>query len=91
MVRAIQGGFAMHYMNENSVYYGWGWVLWIGFIVLMFSSMGNWGYVYRAHRKFDRAGRRDAVAILNERYASGELTRAQYLERKSDIAASASQ
>jgi len=81
----------MHYMNENSVYYGWGWMLWIGFIVLMFSSMGNWGYAYRAHRKFDRSGRRDAAAILNERYASGELTRAQYLERKSDIAASASQ
>lgn len=66
--------------------FGWGWILWLGFIFLLFSSMGNWGYAYRAHRKVDGSPRRDAGTILNERYASGELTRAQYLELKSDIA-----
>lgn len=77
----------MSYLNSSSFYFGWGWVLWFGFIFLMFSSMGNWGYAYRAHRKVDGTSRRDATAILNERYASGELTRVQYLELKSDIAA----
>ncbi len=66
--------------------FGWGWILWLGFIFLLFSSMGNWGYAYRAHRKVDGSSHRDAGTILNERYASGELTRAQYLELKSDIA-----
>lgn len=78
----------MHYMNSNLDYFGWDWILWFGFILLMFSSFGNWGYSYRAHRKFDRPLQRDALAILNERYAGGELTRVQFLELKSDIAAS---
>jgi len=30
---------------------------------------------------------KDAATILNERYAAGKLTREQYLEQKSDIAA----
>ncbi len=78
----------MTHVDTNTLYYGWGWgwILWIGFIFLMFSSFGNWGYAYRAHRKFDRSPYKDASAILNERYARGELTRVQYLELKSDIA-----
>jgi putative membrane protein len=67
-------------------FYGWGWIIWFGFIFLIFSSFGNWGYSYRAHRKFDGAAYKDASAILNERYARGDLTRAQYLEQKADIA-----
>jgi putative membrane protein len=64
---------------------GWGWILWLGFILLLFSGFGNWGYSYRAHRKFDGTAQKDASAILNERYARGELPRAQYLEQKSHI------
>ena len=77
----------MHSFDSNSFYFGWGWILWLGFIFLMFSSIGNWSYAYRAHRKFDGSPGRSAMAILNERYAAGELTRAQFLELKSDIAA----
>jgi putative membrane protein len=76
----------MNYLNSNASYIDWSWILWMGFIVLVFSSFGNWGYTYRAHRKFGDSPRKDAVAILNERYASGELSRAQYLELKTDIA-----
>ena len=35
----------------NDWYFGWGWFLWFGVIFLMFSSIGNWGYTYRAHRE----------------------------------------
>jgi putative membrane protein len=75
----------MNYMNSDAFYFGWGWLLWVGFIILMFSSFGNWGYTYRAHRKVDGSLSRDAASILSARYASGELTRAQYLEMRSDI------
>ena len=70
----------------NDLFLGWGRFLWSGFILLMFSSVGNWRYAYRAHRKFDGSSIKDASAILNERYARGELTRAQYQELKADIA-----
>ena len=36
----------------NDLYFSWGWFLWLGFILLFFSSFGNWGYTYRAHRRF---------------------------------------
>jgi putative membrane protein len=73
----------------NDWYFGWGWLLWLGFIFLMFSSVGNWGYTYRAHRKYDGQSGSDAIDILNERYARGEVTREQYLLLKSDIAKAA--
>jgi putative membrane protein len=69
----------------NDWYFGWGWFLWLGFIFLMISSMGNWGYTYRAHRKYDGQSGRNAIDILNERYARGEVTRDQFLLLKSDI------
>lgn len=66
--------------------FGWGWVLWFGFIFLLFSGLGNWGYTYSAHRKYGDTPRKSAQDILDERYAGGEITRAQYAELKSDIA-----
>ena len=73
-----------HYFG-NDWYFGGGLVLWLGFIFLMFSSFGNWGYTYRAHRKYDGKPRKQAFDILNERYARGEITREQYSQLKSDI------
>jgi putative membrane protein len=72
--------------NLNDLYSGWGWILWFGFIILMFSGLGNWGYTYSAHRRFGGQSSNSAQDILDERYARGELNREQYSQQKADLA-----
>jgi putative membrane protein len=71
----------------NDWYAGWGWFLWFGVVLLFASSAGNWGYTYRAHRKYyDLYPKKEAIDILNERYARGEVTHEEYARMKSSIA-----
>ena len=70
----------------NNWYTGWGWFLWFGIVFLFISSAGNWGYTYRAHRKYtDSLFGQDNLAILNNRYARGEIMREEYLRMRSEI------
>ncbi len=65
--------------------FAWTWFLWIGLMIILFSSFGNWGYTYRLHRRYG-ATPNGALDILDERYARGEIARDEYLRMKSEIA-----
>jgi putative membrane protein len=69
----------------NDWYFTWGWFLWFGLVFLLVSSLGNWGYTYRAHQKFGQPPRREALDILDARYAKGEINRKEYNQMKSEI------
>ena len=74
----------MEHYYWNDWYMGWGWFLWYGMVILLFSSLGNWGYTYSAHRKSETP-KKEALDILNERYARGELQRDEYNRMKVEI------
>jgi putative membrane protein len=77
--------YASHYY-WNDWYAGWGYVLWFGFIFLLFSSVGNWGFAYRTHRKYSGlSSQKNAIDILNERYVRGEVTHEEFARMKSAI------
>ena len=57
----------------------------LGFFFMLFSVIGNWGYTYRAHRRFGIEASGGAIVILDVRYANGEITRDEYARMKSEI------
>jgi putative membrane protein len=69
----------------NDWYFGWGWMLWIGFVFLIFSGLGNWGYTYRAHQRYGASPGKDARDILNERYARGDISSEDFARMKTEI------
>lgn len=89
-VQLIISGFIkeieMGHAYWNDWYFGWGWFLWFGFIFLLFSSLGNWGYTYRAHQRSYTISAKSALDILNERYARGEVSREEFGRMKQEIA-----
>jgi putative membrane protein len=73
-----------HYWNYG--FAGWGWMLWFGGFILVVSIFGNWRYTYRVHRKYlDSSSRKNAIDLLNERYARGEISHEDFAQMRSGI------
>jgi len=70
----------------NDWYFSWGWFLWFAVIFLIVSGFGHWGYTYRTHRNYGPQPRKEALDILNERYARGEIKLDEYKQMKSEMA-----
>ena len=58
--------------------YEWDWLILIGVIIL-----GVFIYSGRKNKKLKK--RKDALKILDERYAKGEITKEEYVEHKETI------
>lgn len=75
----------MENIHANNWFAGGVWLLWFGIWFLFISSLGNWGYTYKVHRRFCDGTNKTALDILNERYARGEIEREEFHKMKSEI------
>lgn len=75
----------MQHFYWGDWYLGSGRFLWLGFLVLLFSSVGNGRYTHRAHQKFKGTSPSDAFNILDARHARGDIVHDEYALMKSEI------
>lgn len=55
------------------------------FLVVIFSLIFRRRHYYYYGYPYDRTSRHEALAILEARYAKGEIQREEYLEKKRDL------
>ena len=73
-----------YYLNDWSPTLGW--FLWFGFVFLFFAALAVWAFTYKIDQKGDEKGsRKEALDIINERYAHGKINNEDYARMKSNI------
>lgn len=76
----------MHDSSSWLAIWGWGFVLYFGLILLMFSNIGNWVYTYQAHKRhLDHSQNRSAFDLLDENFAKGKLTYDDYISMREEL------
>jgi putative membrane protein len=86
MMKCFKTVFERKLMTNATDFTFWSWMLWVGFIFLLFSGLGNWGYTYRAHRRYlDFSPDKDALDHLSERYAKGEINQSEFSRMSGEL------
>ncbi len=65
--------------------YGWGWFMMIGVVVLTVLGIVTLINYLQLSSKTNERSNNNALNILNERYASGEITEEEYNQKKSQL------
>lgn len=66
--------------------YGWGWLMMIGVIALtILGIVALVRYLQHSSRPNYQPAGNNALNILNERYAKGEITEEEYRSKKAEI------
>lgn len=66
--------------------FGWSWLLGFGFWFLLLSSFGHGRYAYRFNQRYTAQPGKNALDLLNERYARGDIDRDEYRQLKQEMA-----
>ncbi len=79
----LGGGYMSGMMDMME--YGWGSMVLVPIVFLVLITLGAY-YLITGSSRIDGSSRdRSAVEILRERYAKGEVTRAQFLKVKKEL------
>ena len=66
--------------------YGWGWIMMIGvFVIVVLGIVALFRYLQNSSKSSSQTSAGNALGILNERYARGELSDEEYLKKKAEI------
>ena len=66
--------------------YGWGWLMMIGVVILVvLGIVVLFRYLQSSGKPTSRTSGSNALDILNERYARGEISNEEYNRTKADI------
>ncbi|WP_147565075.1 SHOCT domain-containing protein [Clostridium tyrobutyricum] len=65
--------------------YGWGWLMMIGVVILsILGIIALFNYIRNSARN-NNSSNNNALSILNERYARGEITEEEYNKKKPQL------
>ena len=69
------------------IFMGIFWILIIWFVVALISSLASGRHHYHGHHMMSHSmmGYNSALRILEERYAKGEINKAEFEEKKKDL------
>lgn len=66
--------------------YGWGWIMMLGtFVLIVLAVVALTRYLQRPNHTGNHLVHNNAVDILNEKYARGEITDEEYRRKKAEI------
>jgi putative membrane protein len=64
---------------------GWMMVFWWALIIVAIIALVRWGITLSPQSTSNRQNNRDALDILKERYARGEIDKEEFEEKKKDL------